>query len=393
MKSVSELRQWQNEAMQLWKESGFRGCIEVATGGGKTTFALAAYLELLKHKSDLRILVIVPTTALADQWFVNFEEDLDINEDQIKIIRTTDLEPDRPVNIAVINSARAYGGFCSESKDIFLVVDECHRAGSDENSRALFSGSYASLGLSATPFREFDDGFHAYIEPVLGPVIFSYSLDDAIRDGVLSSMTVTNIRIPLLQSEQEEYDSLTTKIGRAFGQNADESIVDALLRARSHLNNNAFYRVPTVLSILESYRGERCLIFLESISSAQEALSILDDHNHSVGIYHSKLSDSVRRLNLKLFRRGVFDVLIACRALDEGFNVPEARVAIIGAGTSSKRQRIQRMGRVLRSMTGKSNAEVLTIYATDVEEARLSVEAERLAGIVKIDWKSVVHEQ
>jgi superfamily II DNA or RNA helicase len=393
MTEITELRQWQVESMQLWKENGFRGCIEVATGGGKTTFALAAYLELLKVNSNLKILVIVPTTALADQWFVNFEEDLNIDESQIKMIKTSDLEPDLPVNIAVINSARAYEGFCAESENIFLVVDECHRAGSNENSKALFSGTFASLGLSATPFREFDDGFHAYIEPVLGPVIFSYSLDDAIRDGVLASMTVTNIRIPLLESEKQEYDALTAKIGRAFGQNADQSIIDSLLRARSRLYNNAFYRVPTVLSLLERYRGERCLIFLESISAAQEALELLDEHNHSVSIYHSKLSDSVRRLNLKLFRRGVFDILIACRALDEGFNVPEARIAIIGAGTSSKRQRIQRMGRVLRSMSGKTSAEVLTIYATDVEEARLSVEAERLAGIVKIEWKGVVHEQ
>jgi superfamily II DNA or RNA helicase len=393
MKGISELRQWQIEAMQLWKENGFRGCIEVATGGGKTTFALAAYLELLKIKEDLKILVIVPTTALADQWYVNFEEDLDFDESQIKMISTSDLQPDLPVNIAVINSARAYESFCTESENLFLVVDECHRAGSDENSKALFSGTYASLGLSATPFREFDDGFHSYIEPVLGPVIFSYSLDDAIRDGVLASMKVTNIRIPLLESEQQEYDLLTAKIGRAFGQNAEQTIVDSLLRARSRLYNNAFYRVPTILSILESYRGERCLIFLESIAAAQETLNLLDNHNHSVSIYHSKLSDSVRRLNLKLFRRGVFDILIACRALDEGFNVPEARIAIIGAGTSSKRQRIQRMGRVLRSMSGKADAEVLTIYATDVEEARLSVEAERLSGIVKIDWKGVVHEQ
>ena len=393
MKEISELRQWQIEAMQLWKENSFRGCVEVATGGGKTTFALAAYSELLKIKPDLKILVIVPTTALADQWFVNFEEDLGFDESQIKAISTTDIQPDSQVNIAVINSARAYEGFCSESQNIFLVVDECHRAGSDENSKALFKNTFASLGLSATPFREFDDGFHTYIGPILGPVIFSYSLDDAIRDGVLSSMTMTNIRIPLLESEQLEYDLLTSKIGRAFGQNVDQSIIDSLLRARSRLYNNAFYRVPTILSILENYRGERCLVFLESISAAQEALYLLDNHNHSVSIYHSKLSNSVRRLNLKLFRRGVFDVLIACRALDEGFNVPEARIAIIGAGTSSKRQRIQRMGRVLRAMSGKNNAEVLTIYATDVEEARLSVEAERLSGIVQIEWKGVRHEQ
>jgi superfamily II DNA or RNA helicase len=101
----------------------------------------------------------------------------------------------------------------------------------------------------------------------------------------------------------------------------------------------------------------------------------------------------MRRSNLRLFRKGVFEVLIACRALDEGFNVPEARIALIGAGTSSKRQRIQRMGRVLRSMTGKENAEVITIYATDVEEARLAQESQNLRDIVQINWKSVIHER
>lgn len=393
MKSIPELRQWQKDAMQLWKENQFRGCIEVATGGGKTTFALAAFEELLRNKPDLRILVVVPTTALADQWLVNFEEDLGFDESQIKMITSSDFELDAPVNIVIINTARSFEGFYADSNNIFLVVDECHRSGSEENSKALFANTYASLGLSATPFREFDDGFHSFIEPILGKVIFSYSLDDAIRDGVLTSLSVTNIRIPLLQSEQQEYDSLTAKIGRAFGQNADQSIIDSLLRNRSRLYNNAFYRVPTILSILENYRGTRTLVFLESIHAAEEALKTLDAHHHSVCIYHSRLSDSVRRLNLKLFRRGVFDILIACRALDEGFNVPEARVAIIGAGTSSKRQRVQRMGRVLRSMSGKDNAEVLTIYATDVEEARLSLEAERLQGIVEVKWKSVVHER
>ena len=140
-------------------------------------------------------------------------------------------------------------------------------------------------------------------------------------------------------------------------------------------------------------RGERCLVFVESISAAEETKKLLDEQEHSVTIYHSQLSDSIRRSNLRLFRKGVFEVLIACRALDEGFNVPEARIALIGAGTSSKRQRIQRMGRVLRSMTGKDNAEVITIHATDVEEARLAQESQNLNDVVQINWKSVVHER
>lgn len=379
--------------MKRWIENNQRGCLEVATGGGKTTFAIAAYAELLKQKPDLKIVVIVPTTALADQWFVNFQEDLDINEIDIKNLTTSSLIPDKKVNIVVINTARAFNEKCHNSENIFLVLDECHRAGSFENSKALFANTYATLGLSATPFREFDDGFKSFIEPKIGPVIFSYSLDDAIRDGVLSSMKITNIRIPLLDSEQLEYNELSGKIASAFSQDADQNIIESLLRKRARLYNNAFYRIPTILSILEGFRGERCLVFVESISAAEEAKKLLDEQQHSVTIYHSQLSESIRRSNLRLFRRGVFEVLIACRALDEGFNVPEARIALIGAGTSSKRQRIQRMGRVLRSMTGKENAEVITIYATDVEEARLAQESQKLDGIVPVNWKSVIHER
>jgi superfamily II DNA or RNA helicase len=206
-------------------------------------------------------------------------------------------------------------------------------------------------------------------------------------------MKITNIRIPLLDSEQSEYNELSGKIASSFNQGADQNIIDSLLRKRARLYNNAFYRIPTILSVLEGFRGERCLVFVESISAAEEAKKLLDEQQHSVTIYHSQLSDSIRRSNLRLFRKGVFEVLIACRALDEGFNVPEARIALIGAGTSSKRQRIQRMGRVLRSMTGKENAEVITIYATDVEEARLAQESQNLDDIVQISWKSVVHDR
>ena len=393
MNSLPELRHWQKVAMKRWFENSNRGCIEVATGGGKTTFAIAAYAELLKTKPDLKIVVVVPTTALADQWFVNFEEDLGINETEIKNLTTTNLNPNNKVNIVVINTARSFNEKCQNSENIFLVLDECHRAGSLENSKALFSNTYATLGLSATPFREFDDGFKSFIEPKIGPVIFSYSLDDAIRDGVLTSMKITNIRIPLLESEQSEFNELSGKIASAFSQDADQNIIDSLLRKRARLYNNAFYRIPTILSVLEGFRGERCLVFVESIGAAEEAKKLLDEQQHSVTIYHSQLSDSIRRSNLRLFRKGVFEVLIACRALDEGFNVPEARIALIGAGTSSKRQRIQRIGRVLRSMTGKENAEVITIYATDVEEARLAQESQNLKDIVQINWKSVVHER
>lgn len=393
MQNILHLREWQERALYLWEQHSFHGCIEVATGGGKTTFALASYNYLRSTKPDLKIVVVVPTIALQDQWFLSFSEDLRIPDEDIKILISSDIEPTSLVNIVIINTARKFQKFCSNSENIMLVIDECHRAGSAENSMSLFSNTFASLGLSATPFREFDDGFKTYIEPIIGPVFYTYTLSEAISDGVLSNLRIANVKIPLLPSEEREYDLLTSAIGRAYANESDQYVVDSLLRKRARLYNNAFYRIPTVVSIMENYRRKRTIVFLESIESAELARRTLQEHGHLVTTYHSQISEIIRRSNLRLFRRGIFDILVACRALDEGFNVPEASLAIIAAGTSSKRQRIQRMGRVLRSMAGKVEAEVITLYATNVEEARLLIEEETFSNHVEISWKSVYHDR
>ena len=227
----------------------------------------------------------------------------------------------------------------------------------------------------------------------MGGVFYSYTLSDAINDGILADLEITNVRVPLLPSEENEYDQLTSSIGRAYANEADKGLLEALLRKRARLYNNAFYRVPTIVSILERYRKVRTIVFLESIDSANKAKQLLEERNHLVTIYHSEISEVIRRSNLRMFRRGLFDVLIACRALDEGFNVPEASLALIAAGTASKRQRIQRMGRVLRSMAGKEKAQVITLYATDVEEVRLVQESEMLGVDIRVTWQAVNHDR
>jgi superfamily II DNA or RNA helicase len=105
-----------------------------------------------------------------------------------------------------------------------------------------------------------------------------------------------------------------------------------------------------------------------------------------VTVYNTKITPNIRRDNLLLYRKGLFDVLISCRALDEGTNVPETAVAIIASATASQRQRIQRLGRVLRPSKGKQEALVYTIYATDPEEERLRTEALRLGPIASVEW-------
>ena len=383
--TLPKLRSWQKFALDTWEHAGHRGIFEVATGGGKTTFALAARDELLRQRPGLRTVIVVPTKALLDQWYVEITETVGIDDEDIKILTTKNLAPTKMVNLAIINTARGFDDLKTFNDENLLIIDECHRAGSPENARCLALPNRATIGLSATPRRDYDDGLEEFLIPNIGEILYSYTLADAINDGVLSHLALTYIKIPLLAYEQERYEALSKRIAAAINKEDIDS-AETLLRARSRLYNSAFYRSPTARALVDNHRGKRAIIFLESIEAANQLFADLEKDGHSVTIYHSSLSNGIRRSNLRLFRRGVFDALVTCRALDEGFNVPEAELAIIAAGTSSTRQRTQRVGRVLRTIGNKSFGEVITLYATPVEERRLIEEAASLGLSAQTRW-------
>ena len=79
-------------------------------------------------------------------------------------------------------------------------------------------------------------------------------------------------------------------------------------------------------------------------------------------------------------------MLVTCRALDEGLDVPEAEFGIIGASTASLRQRIQRLGRVLRPHPDKKTATVVTLYVLPGESEALRAESENLEGVAGVRW-------
>jgi superfamily II DNA or RNA helicase len=271
-----------------------------------------------------------------------------------------------------------------------LIVDECHRAGSRVNALALRGRHRAVLGLSATPEREYDAGFLDQLKPALGDIIFEYDYVHAYADGIIAPFVLINIRINFLADEQAEYDRFTRLIAREVKHAGKESDrLKTLLRRRATVASLATMRVPVAAKLVDCYKNDRIIIFHERIEKANKLTAILTARGHSVTVYHSGIAPIIRRDNLRLFRRGMYDCLVTCRALDEGLNVPEARIAIIASSTASTRQRIQRLGRVLRPSPGKSEALVYTIYATDLEARRLFAEAGRLSSVAAIKWQEV----
>jgi superfamily II DNA or RNA helicase len=59
---------------------------------------------------------------------------------------------------------------------------------------------------------------------------------------------------------------------------------------------------------------------------------------------------------------------------------------VIASSTASRRQRIQRLGRILRPAKGKEAATVYTLYATEEERKRLLEEASDLKDVTSVTW-------
>jgi superfamily II DNA or RNA helicase len=389
MVQVKNLREWQKSALKAWNQNNFQGIVEVATAGGKTFFSIQCILTWLEKNQDGKILVIVPTTALQDQWYVSLSEELNINASDI-CIWPEKKDFDCKFHIMVVNTARSKADLLKKkSKKLFLIADECHRYASIENSSALKIGADASLGLTATAEREYDEGLKEVLIPNLGKIIYKYGISDARKDGIVSEFEIYNVKVPFRSTEEIHYKKLTKSLALAFAQNDVEKI-SKISRLRARVSINATARIPAAVAIAEQNRGLKTLIFHEEIESAEKIFQILKKRGHSVAIYHSQIGGDARRESLKQFRKGIVQVIVCCRALDEGVDVPESEVAIIAASTSSSRQRIQRIGRVIRIHSDKERAKIYSIYITEKEQQRLREEQERLSDISVFNWFEMV---
>jgi len=371
LKSSISPRRWQTEALEEWAED-FRGVVCVVTGGGKTVFSYLCIQRFFEAYPDGRAIIVVPTLALLDQWFVDISDATDLDESQVACY-SGEYHAGIParVNIVVLNTARKMSRELAELGPTILVVDECHRTGAVENSRALQGEHEATLGLSATPQRDADDGFELRIAPNLGPIIYAYGYRDARADGVIVDFNLVNVDITLGIASLSELPTAPDEQASAKLARAAESVL----------------RIPWAVKLALSHPSERIIIFHERVACLSKIRALLSSNSQNAVAYHSRLSESHRRDNLRLFRRGMVSVLVTCRALDEGANVPETNIAIIAHSTRSTRQRIQRLGRVLRPAPGKSHALVYTLFSGDDQRTSLAREARMMEGIGEVFWK------
>ncbi len=420
-----ELWRWQKECKKKWVSNGGRGIVKVVTGAGKTVLALSLISHMKQENYSnrgLKSVIVVPNTALLDQWYEEVQDVLNLEKEDIGVYygEEKDNIQDKDLIIYVLNSARMHlDQHLDEVKDdVFLVADECHRFAS-EKSAELFDRTFDyTVGLSATPEREADYGFEEVLEPNLGEVIYEYNYSDARKDGIIPPFHLKRIEVPLQADEEKKYDELTEKLNDLFkviinrypqlqeandsdflktlGKLQNEHDDDALenYTVLANLRKEIIHESKSKMAALryiidnEVSKDSRILMFHERKDSADQIQEFLQDEGYSSGIYHTDVGASQRRETLEAYKDGEINMLVTCKALDEGLDVPDTDVGIIVAATSSVRQRIQRIGRILRKSPGKDYAQIYTVYIKDKEENifdRLQMkDLEKTADEVKI---------
>ncbi|AET34252.1 helicase, possible DNA repair rad25 [Pyrobaculum ferrireducens] len=336
---------FQREAVDNWASHGMRGTVIIPTGGGKTFVGLEAM-----RRAGTSALVLVVTKELAAQWVERIRKYLGVSPG---VLGGGSREV-RDVTVAIYNSAVKY---IDELVGRFglVVFDEAHHVPAETFKEvALSLDSPFRLALSATPERE-DKNEHLIYEAV-GPPVYRASYRSMMEAGLVVPVEHYRVYVRMSREEERSYASLPS----------DNAIVLRNAAAK------AGAKIPVAVRIVarEVALGSKVLVFTQFIDQAEELYRGLREGGVAAELITSE--EGNREAAFRRFSAGVSRVVVTTTVLDEGVDVPDAEVAVVVSGTGSRRQMIQRVGRVVRATSGKRAARVYELVARGTIEEALS---------------------
>lgn len=373
-----EPRPYQEEAVTRWLSAGSAGVVILPTGAGKTLVAAMAI-----HTSGLWTLAVVPTLDLLRQWRAALASALNVNPDEIGVFGGGEKEL-KPITIITYDSAALY---THELRRFgLLVFDECHHLPAP-TYRLIAECAFTPtrLGLSATPER--GDMTHLDLDHLIGLEVYRRTPAELTEGRYLAQYTEQRVPIELSPEDEARYAE-QHKIYRGFLQRRR-----IIIRAPEDFQRKLVYlsaRDPEARAALLAWREARN-IAMNAPAKYVEIERLLRDHATDQVILFSeynlvvdeisrrfclpaityKTPTEERRSILERFRSGQYTKLVTGRVLNEGVDVPDCRVAIIVSGNSTKREYIQRLGRVLRPKTGQALLyELITSSTTEEKIAK-----------------------
>lgn len=302
------------------------------------------------------------------------------------------------VLVAIVHSA-ATRQTLRDHKAGLVVADECHRYAAPMFAEALEAGYEWRLGLSATYERA--DGDHLeLLAPFFGEVVFRLWYDRALEDKIIAPFDVAMVGVELTPAERDQYDAFTETMAKAavpleiylnVPRNPFAPFISAVARladskidspgpamARKYMaamtgRQNLLAETPTKRIALAALNpaitaSGPTLVFTQTKKSALAAAQVCAAMGNPAATVMSGMGKDDRATALGSFRDGTAKVLTAPRVLDEGIDVPEADLGIMVAASSSQRQLVQRLGRVIRKKADGRAGRFVVLYSRNTVE-------------------------
>ncbi len=336
------------------------GILAMATGTGKTVTAIKIMDKLFEQRKIRRVIITMYGNDLLEQWAKQMREHYDDKQiyyhfDSKKEVTSFIIHPDNSLLLIsrdannlnkLLNLLdKAPGDY---KNDTLFVFDEVHGAGSNsfvENLTGRISPYRYRLGLSATPEREYDDEGNDFLQNEIGDIIFEFSLEDAIKKGILCEFEY--IPLPYLLTDEEK--TKKKKIISAFNakKENDEPVVETDMFTQLALVNKTAINKIDEFERLISKKPEllkKCIIFVQTMEYGEKLQDVLVRYTDR---YHTYYADD-EKYHLEEFSNGEIECLLTCKKISEGIDISSVTNIFLFSSDRSKLVTTQRIGRALR---------------------------------------------
>lgn len=389
----------QEEARDAWFACGCRGILEMATGTGKTITSIACIEKLALEKAKLLVIVASPQNTISGQWNresrwiskyfyqvckidgtnPKWKEELEkhlilmnLNSIEKLMIITSHTTLSSPEFIKLIEQNQG-------EYEVLLIGDEVHGLGAPKHSRGLLDIYNYRLGLSATPDRLYDVEGTEIIRNYFGDTVYKFDIGQAqttinekTGEPYLTTYEYHPVFVRLSSQEIDKYLHITDRIRKLCDSKDMEKVElkKQLLFKRAEIIKSASSKLEALSKIIDLLGGKEIkdtIIF----TSPQQLNDVMRLLTQEKGINAKKYTEeederpleeyaglSEREHLIKMLSKKVINALVAIKCLDEGIDIPSARIAVLMASSTNPREYIQRIGRVIRRSKGKENAKI-----------------------------------